>query len=311
MTSQPSLTHGMLQDFVGQSSGVMHAPSPVNTAMIAHWRSALGDKNPAYHDEAFAKATMHKGVIVPPAMLQVWTMPDLGAPVRSDDAISKLYALLDQNGYTGIAATNSEQEYLAPVCLGDVLKSEKTITDISAEKNTKLGQGFFITSTISFTNQNGVEVGRQLHRVFKFRGAAKSEQPTALRPRPNVTLDTAFYFEAAKNHKFMIQGCDSCNTLQHPPTAVCSTCGSLSLSPREVSGRGEIFSYTIVHAPVSPPFVSPYPVILVLLEEGVRVVSELHGVAVEDVKIGMPVQVDFLDCDPGLSLPIFRKREAA
>lgn len=298
--------------FVGKSGSEKTARDPVNIAMIRHWCVALGDRNPVYLDEAAARAAGQDGILAPPGMLQAWTMPDYGDE-SEPDAISDLYALLDANGYASIVATNSEQEYLAPVRVGDVLRSVKTIDAISGEKKTALGQGFFITSIITFTNQDGVTVGRQLHRVLKFRPPARpdvQDEPPASRPKPNLTQDIAFFFDMAKQRKLAIQGCDRCDHLQHPPTAACYACGSLDLSPRLMSGRGTLFSYTVVHAPVVAPFKPPYPVILVELEEGPRVVSELHGTALADIRIGMPLTVDFLECPDDLVLPIFRESRA-
>jgi len=302
-----------LQTFIGRSGAQVTAPDPVNASMIRHWCVALGDMNPAYLDSEAAAETLHGTPIAPPAMLQAWTMPDYGSRPQKPDAIDEIYALLDSHGFTSIVATNSEQDYLLPVRIGDSLRSVKTITAVSPPKKTALGDGYFITSTIEFSNQEGAVVGRQLHRVLKFKpvkGDTGSPEPTALRPRPNMTADTAFFFEGARQHRLLIQRCQACDALQHPPTAACATCGSLSLTPAEMSGRGTLYSYTIVHAPVVPPFEAPYPVILVELEEGPRIVSELAGVSREEIMIGMPLVVDFIDCDAELSLPVFRAAEA-
>jgi uncharacterized OB-fold protein/acyl dehydratase len=299
-----------LAQFVGRSGSEKLAKDPVNVAMIRHWCGALGDHNPVYVDDAAARDAGQGGIVAPSAMMQAWTMPDYG-DVSEPDAISDLYALLDSHGYSSIVATNSEQEYFAPVRIGDVLRSVKTIESISGEKKTGLGQGFFITSIISFVNQDDVAVGRQLHRVLKFKPpVTRQAEPVVPRPKPNLTKDVAFFFEMAKQHKLTIQGCDVCDHLQHPPTTACYACGSLDLSPREMSGRGTLFSYTIVHAPVVAPFKPPYPVILVELEEGPRVVSELHGTDLADIRIGMPLMVDFLECPDDLVLPIFRESTA-
>ena len=47
---------------------------PVNQPMINNWLEAIGDRNPIYVDDAAAQAAGHRGVVVPPAMIQVWTM---------------------------------------------------------------------------------------------------------------------------------------------------------------------------------------------------------------------------------------------
>ena len=262
----------LLAAFVGRQGATMHAPDAVNAAMIRHWCVAMGDHNPVYRDEVAAQASGHGGVLAPPAMLQAWTMPGYGALPPGLDAIAELYALLDGWGYTSIVATDSEQEYLRPLRLGDQVSATKTITSISDEKRTGLGKGHFVTSTIEIVDAGGALVGRQLHRVLKFKPAAPSGPSVApaallaLRPRPNVTQDTRFFFDGARERKLLIQRCSRCSVLQHPPSAACAACGSLDLGVQQASGRGELYSYTVVHAPVVAPFKAPYIVALVALE---------------------------------------------
>ena len=128
----------------------------------------------------------------------------------------------------------------------------------------------------------------------------------ALRPRPATTSDTAFFWEAARRHVLLVQRCEQCGALRHPPTAACARCGSLASTPVECTGRGHLFSYTVLHAPLAPAFTSPHIGALVALDEGVRLVSELVGVTPENVEIGMALQCEWLDCDPGLTVPRFR-----
>ena len=306
-----------LAGFVGRKGATLVAPDPVNAAMIRHWCVALGDTNPVYTDPAAAAASVHGGIIAPPAMLQAWTMPGYRAAPPGPDAITELYALLDANGYSSIVATDSEQEYLRPLRLGDVIAATKTIVSISGEKKTGLGHGFFVTSMVDIVDAQGELVGRQLHRVLKFKPPVKTvaaagagavpATPAARRPRPNVTQDTAFFFEGARRRELLIQECRACGALQHPPTAACARCGSYELGARAASGRATLFSYTVVHAPVVAPFKPGYIVALVELEEGTRLVSELVDIPRDEVRIGMPLQVDFVAVDADLTLPVFRR----
>src|SRR5438445_9261905 len=87
------------------------ARDPVNQPIINNWVEALGDKNPIYVDEAAAKAAGHPGIVVPPAMIQVWTMRGLGGGRAADDPLTKIMDLFDEAGYLGVVATNCEQTY--------------------------------------------------------------------------------------------------------------------------------------------------------------------------------------------------------
>src|ERR1700704_4426337 len=126
-----------LRSFVGRKGASVTARDPFNAAMTRHWCVALGDSNPVYLDEQFARTTVHDGLIAPPAMLQAWTMPGY-AVAAIEDAVSELYGVLDANGFVGIVATNSDQDYLRPLRLGETITATKTIADVSDIKTTGL-----------------------------------------------------------------------------------------------------------------------------------------------------------------------------
>lgn len=134
--------------------------------------------------------------------------------------------------------------------------------------------------------------------------------PAPRRPRPAVTADTAYFFEGAREHRLLVQRCDACGRLRHPPSPVCPECRSYEWEAVPVSGRGELYSYTVNHHPQVPPFEYPLLVGLVELEEGLRVVADLIGVEPADVRIGMPLEVEFVECDSDLTLPMFRPAPA-
>lgn len=266
-----------LDQFIGRQGARMAAPDPVNAAMIHHWRQVMGDGNRAYWDAAFAARSRFGQVIAPPAMTQVWTMPPFGQEQPGVDAVAELYEQLDDLGYTSIVATNSRQAYLRPQHLGDSLTATKRIESVSAEKTTRIGTGRFVTTEIDIVDSHQQTVATQLHRVLKFRSLpgdrSAAPGPHPRRPRPNVTVDTEFYFRGAREGKLLIQCCTSCGLLQHPPWPSCQRCQSDQIDLVPMSGRGELYSFTVVHAPVVEPFRAPYLVALVALDEGPRVVA--------------------------------------
>ena len=80
-------------------------------------------------------------------------------------------AFIEDAGFTGIVATNSEFEIERYPRLGDVISVTQVFEDISDEKKTSLGTGHFITWLATYTDQNGEVLGRQRFRVFRFKAA--------------------------------------------------------------------------------------------------------------------------------------------
>jgi uncharacterized protein len=120
---------------------------------------------------------------------------------------------------------------------------------------------------------------------------------------PKPTPDDAFFWEGAAAGKLLVRACRSCGRIQHPPSPMCPACASTSWDHRELAGRGTVHSWIASHHPGRPDE-EPRVVILVELDEGVRMVSNLVGVALDDVRNEMPVQVCFAETE-GIVLPQF------
>jgi uncharacterized OB-fold protein len=93
-----------------------------------------------------------------------------------------------------------------------------------------------------------------------------------------------------------------------PPSKLCPGCLSDAFTWKPVSGRGTLFSYVIFHRPYHPGFKGelPYNVSLVELEEGPRMVTNVVGIAHDELRIGMPLEVIFDDVTDDLTLPKFQ-----
>jgi uncharacterized OB-fold protein/acyl dehydratase len=317
-----------LDALIGVESPPRWGRDPVNQPMIRHWCDAVGDGNPVYTDPEFARGTHFGGIVAPPTMLQAWTMPGLAPPSAPDGRPHPLRALidlLDAAGYTSVVATNCRQEYRRALVPGDRIQVTTCIASVSDEKNTALGPGRFVDEVMSYRDEQGEEVARMLFRMLKFKPppdaaalqASGAEQapvvatpPVARRPRPGVSLDTAFFWEGVAQRELRIQRCSGCGRLRHPPGPMCPHCHSLEWDALRASGRGHVFSYVVAHHPQIPPFGYPHLVVLVELEEGTRLVSNLIGVAPHEVRIGMPVEVEFSEVEAGYVLPLFRAARA-
>lgn len=119
----------------------------------------------------------------------------------------------------------------------------------------------------------------------------------ASRLAPAISPDTEFFWHGLREHKLLIQRCAECGELRHPPRPMCPKCRCLHWDTVESGGRGTVYSFVMPHQPRFPFFDYPYIVVLVELDEGVRLVSNLCGIDPADVTVGMAVEVFYQDFD--------------
>lgn len=289
-----------------------HGRDTVNGPMIRHWCEAMGDSGPAYTGP---------DMVAPATMLQAWTMGGLSGHQGRSDAFDELLGLLDGAGYTSVVATDCEQEYLRPLRPGDEITFDAVIESVSPRKTTKLGTGYFVTTRME-VRAGGELAGTHLFRILKYTPASRSSSPRkaggdsrSRRPRPVINRDNAGFWEGVARHELLIQRCTACERLRFPWLPGCNGCGSAQWDTVVASGEGTVYSYVVMHHPPFPAFTAsetdggaagPYAVALIELAEGVRMVSNVIGVPYDQVRIGMPVRLEFLRADPELELPVFR-----
>jgi uncharacterized OB-fold protein len=130
------------------------------------------------------------------------------------------------------------------------------------------------------------------------------------KPVPHPTELSQPYWEALNEGVLTLQRCARCEKFRHYPRLVCDGCYSLEADWVEASGRGEVHSWTVAHHAFHPGFVGdlPYVLAVVQLEEGVRALGRLRGVAIGELRIGMPVKFTVDQRDDGVALPAFVPR---
>jgi hypothetical protein len=309
---------------------------PVNLPLIRNWIEAIGDASPVYTDPDFAAASGHGGLVAPPAMIQVWTMPGLHRGRNDDDPLGLMNQALDEAGYTSVVATNCDQVYHRYLRHGEQVSVRASLLDVAGPKRTGLGEGWFVT-TRSTWYCGDEPVATMDFRILKFRPQARPGPGAAAGPvmRPQISPDTAFFWAGTAAGELRIQRCGNCGALRHPPGPMCPQCGSPQrrLPPsgtdqRETAqhdtdqrsggdpgyvvaaGTGEIYSYVVHHHPPVPGKALPLVIALAELPEGVRVLADMPGTDPAQVRVGLPVRIGFSRIDDDLTLPSWRPAEA-
>jgi uncharacterized OB-fold protein len=131
---------------------------------------------------------------------------------------------------------------------------------------------------------------------------------TPARPLPEVTPLTAPFWEAARRHELVMQRCRQCSKFRFPPEPACFWCGSREAIWEAVSGHATLYSWTVAHPPLLPYFAerAPWPVAVVELDEGPRMITNIVGVPIEAYAVGLRLRAEFDDIDATVTLVVFR-----
>lgn len=127
-------------------------------------------------------------------------------------------------------------------------------------------------------------------------------------PQPLADTITLPWWQAAAEHRLVVQRCSACGHTRLPPAPVCPECRSAESDWKEVSGRGEVYTYTLVHRPIAGGQQLPFAIAVIALEDsgGLRIISNLVDTEPDQLEIGLPVEVVWEDMSEDLAIPRFR-----
>ena len=113
---------------------------------------------------------------------------------------------------------------------------------------------------------------------------------------PAIDWESRAYWEGAGRGELVLQRCRDCGVVQHRPRGLCATCLSDDIEHFVASGRGSVYTYSVVRQNQMPAFAKavPYVVSYVQLEEGPQLLTNIVDCDPDDIAIGMAVKVDFV-----------------
>jgi len=172
-----------LKNLIGQDGPAVIGADMVSKQMIRHWCEAVEDANPLYTDEDYAGKSRYGGIISPPAMVQTWSYgpvwPD-GQEMRyrhpervprkeQIDPVEEAFNKLGEAGFLGAVDIDSTLEFIRPLFPGDRVTVRSKLVNVTEEKKTRLGNGYFMTFVFNYSNQNGEPVCNQTMTIFRFK----------------------------------------------------------------------------------------------------------------------------------------------
>jgi len=131
-------------------------------------------------------------------------------------------------------------------------------------------------------------------------------------PVPRMEGLAKQFYDWCGKGELRFQRCSDCGSLRYVPRDLCASCGSFESEWERSTGRGAVFTYTIAVRAMHPAFAGevPYAVVIVELDEGVRMLSRVVDCPPEELRIGMQVDVDFESVSETVTLPVFRRSRA-
>ena len=126
----------------------------------------------------------------------------------------------------------------------------------------------------------------------------------------SMSPSTEPFWQAATEHRLVVPRCTSCGTFRLPPSPFCFHCRAQEVEWIDHDGAGEIYSFTVIRHAVIPQVAEALPFVAAVVElpgtDGCRLVGNVVDCEPTDVRIGLPVTLDWYDVREGESVPVFR-----
>ena len=118
-------------------------------------------------------------------------------------------------------------------------------------------------------------------------------------PSPIADPDTEQFWSAAKNGKLMVGSCNSCGEKHYYHRGICPPCGAQDITLVEASGKGEIYSWSVLRR-ADPPFAIAY----VTLDEGPTMMTNIIECDLDALAIGQRVKLKFSETEEADGPPV-------
>lgn len=137
-------------------------------------------------------------------------------------------------------------------------------------------------------------------------GTGSVEETSAPLPAPPYNADAQRFWDGIARGQLLGHACTACGKLALYPTRLCKVCLGEQFDTQPLSGRGTVYSCTVIHRAPLPALAAkvPYVVALVDLDEGVRMLAQVEGPP-GNVAVGARVAIAFRPASPRHTLPVF------
>jgi acyl dehydratase len=175
-----------LEALKGRRLGPYLSHNPVSPTQIWQWCTAMGDNNPRYQPG--------EDQIAPPAMMQMWTMRDFNdcyAPGSTDAPPYQVFDDMASMGYPANVAVSYDIRFHHELRIGERAKHYTSIVNISDQKKTRLGTGYFVTENVEYFTQEEVLFADALITYFQYLPPARAAEADSPAPEGKESRSVA------------------------------------------------------------------------------------------------------------------------
>jgi uncharacterized OB-fold protein len=132
------------------------------------------------------------------------------------------------------------------------------------------------------------------------------------KPLPGLDGLSAEFYAFCKQERLHFQRCSACLTFRHVPREMCAECNSFEWEWVASTGKGTVFTWTVIERALHPAFADATPMapVVVEMEEGVRLLANMLDCPPAELAMGMPVEIAYEAVTDEVTLPRFRRRAA-
>jgi uncharacterized protein len=136
-----------------------------------------------------------------------------------------------------------------------------------------------------------------------------ADEVNGTRLLPDPSPESKPFWDACLEGRLIVQRCTSCGEVNWFPRALCRSCSSSSLSWEPASGKGTVYTFSVVSRTSEVGIATPYVLALVDLDEGPRLMTHVVDCPLDRLSIDMRVEVRFVRVADRTALPVFSPSE--
>ena len=174
----PIIDKAIIDSFIGNKVGPYNSFNPVSEAQIWQWCSVIDDKNPLFTNIEYRRQNNINSILAPPSMMQMWTMRDINddyAPGSTSQSPYKVFDDMIELGYESNVAVSYDISFERYLTLGERPLHYTSIVNISEQKKTTLGLGYFVTERVEYSTIENISFATALITYFQYNAAEQTK----------------------------------------------------------------------------------------------------------------------------------------